>query len=61
MNRYIVIFALAWVIIIGALMFAPGIVTCIACGAKASQVLGLLTVIVGVTALAMNWKSLARG
>ncbi|MDT5158571.1 MAG: hypothetical protein QOC61_127 [Acidobacteriota bacterium] len=48
----VIVLALAWVIIIGALMIIPyngGIVVeCIACGAMLTRVLGLISIVIGV-------------
>jgi predicted nucleic acid-binding Zn ribbon protein len=44
--------ALAWIIIVGALMIIPGsngpIVECIACGAMLTRVLGVISILLGV-------------
>jgi hypothetical protein len=48
----VIVLALAWVIIFGALMIIPWnggiIVECIACGATLTRVLGVVSIIIGV-------------
>jgi Peptidase family M23 len=43
--------AWAWIIVIGALMFTPGGVECIACGPTLSKTLGVVSIVLGVVGL----------
>jgi hypothetical protein len=48
MSRFLILFAWAWLIIIGALMIYPGGVQCIACGVTLTRIIGVISVLVGV-------------
>ena len=60
----VIVLALAWVIIIGALMIIPWnggiIVECIACGALLTRVLGLVSIIIGVAGFVAGKAAAAR-
>ena len=49
--------AWAWLIIIGALMFYPGGVECIACGAMLSKFMGVVSILIGVAGFATAGRS----
>ena len=61
----VIVLALAWVIIIGALMIIPWnggiIVECIACGALLTRVLGVVSIIIGVVGFVAGKAAAARG
>jgi hypothetical protein len=61
----VIVLALAWVIIIGALMIIPWnggiIVECIACGAMLTRVLGVVSIIIGVAGFVAGKATAARG
>lgn len=60
----VIVLALAWVIIIGALMIIPWnggiIVECIACGALLTRVLGLVSIVIGVAGFVAGKAAAAR-
>ena len=60
----VIVLALAWVIIIGALMIIPWnggiIVECIACGAMLTRVLGVVSIIIGVVGFVAGKATAAR-
>ncbi len=45
------VLAWAWIIIIGALMFTPGGVECIACGPTLNKMLGVVSIVIGALGL----------
>ena len=61
----VIVLALAWVIIVGALMIIPWnggiIVECIACGALLTRVLGVVSIIIGVAGFVTARAPSARG
>jgi hypothetical protein len=52
MSKFLIYLAWAWVIIIGGLMFTPGGVTCIACGAVLNNVIAIISIAIGVVGFA---------
>jgi hypothetical protein len=48
----------AWVIILGGLMITPGGVTCIKCGPGLTQIMGVVSILVGVAALVANQRAI---
>jgi hypothetical protein len=61
----VIVLALVWVIIVGALMIIPYnggiIVECIACGAVVTRVLGLVSIVLGVAGFLAGRAPAARG
>ena len=54
--------AWAWIIIVGGLMFVPGGFECIKCGPGLTKVLGVISIVLGIAGLAMDWRArTARG
>jgi hypothetical protein len=56
-KRFFIVFAWAWIIIIGALMITPGGIECIACGPILSRLLGVVSVALGVAGLVIYLSS----
>jgi hypothetical protein len=56
--------AWAWLIIIGGLMFTPGGVSCIACGAALNSVLAAVSIVLGVAGFVSEYmarRTLSQG
>jgi hypothetical protein len=47
--------AWAWIIMIGGLMIVPGGVYCIVCGPLLTNIIGAISVVIGLTGLVRNW------
>jgi hypothetical protein len=58
--KYMLVLAWAWLIILGALMITPGGVQCLVCGVLVTKVLGLFSIIVGISAFAINQRVAQR-
>lgn len=58
--KYVLVLAWAWLIILGALMITPGGVQCLVCGVSVTRVLGLFSIIVGISAFAINQRVAQR-
>jgi hypothetical protein len=58
--KYVLVLAWAWLIILGALMITPGGVQCLVCGVLVTKVLGLFSIIVGISAFAINQRVAQR-
>jgi hypothetical protein len=48
-DRFYRELAWAWLIIIGGLMITPGGIECIACGFVLTKILGVISVVIGIT------------
>jgi hypothetical protein len=57
MLKYIGPVTWAWMIIIGVLMITPGGVECIACGSVLTNIIGIVSVILGVVAFVVNRRA----
>ena len=61
MKSFIGALAPAWIIIVGGLMIIPRdggvIIECIACGLTLTRVLGVISIVIGVAALAMRGRT----
>jgi hypothetical protein len=53
-DRYYRELAWAWLIIIGGLMITPGGIECIACGFVLTRILGVISVVIGITGFVRN-------
>ena len=54
------VLAWAWLIIIGGLMIYPGGIECIACGSRlGTQILGVVSIALGVVGLIVNKEKMA--
>lgn len=60
MIKYIGPLTWAWVIILGGLMLTPGGVTCIKCGPVLTQIIGVISILIGVVAFAASQRALNR-
>ena len=58
--KNVLVLAWAWLIILGALMITPGGVQCLVCGVLVTKVLGLFSIIVGISAFAINQRVAQR-
>jgi hypothetical protein len=61
--KFVIVLALAWIIIVGGLMIIPGpngpIVECIACGRMLTYVLGAISIVLGVAGFAAGRGAVA--
>jgi hypothetical protein len=57
MSKFLIYLAWAWVIIIGGLMFTPGGLTCIACGAALNNLIAIVSIAIGVVGFATQARS----
>lgn len=47
-------FAWAWIIMTGVLMITPGGVYCIACGPIVSPIMGVISILIGISGLVVD-------
>lgn len=60
MIKYISPLTWAWVIILGGLMITPGGVTCIKCGPVLTQIMGVISILIGIVAFVANQRAINR-
>lgn len=48
--------AWVWIIIVGGLIITPGGIECIACGPVLTTAIGVISIALGVTGLAVTWR-----
>jgi hypothetical protein len=53
--------AWAFLIILGGLMLTPEGIDCIACGDTLSPIIGIIAILIGIAAFALNWRQVAVG
>ncbi len=58
-KRWIGPLAWAWVIIIGGIMITPGGINPIVTNPALAQILGAIAVVLGITAIAVNWREIS--
>lgn len=61
MQRYVGPLAWAFLIILGGLMLTPEGIVCIACGDTLSPIVGIIAILIGLAAFALNWRQVAVG
>jgi hypothetical protein len=61
MARMIGPLAYAWLIIIGALMFTPDGVQCIACGPMGTRIVGVISILLGVVGFIAGRRAPSAG
>lgn len=59
MQRYVGPLAWAFPIILGGLMLTPRGIVCIACGDSLTPVVGIIAILIGLAAFALNWRQVA--
>ena len=59
MTRFIGVLAWAWIIVIGGLMITPGGIDCIVCGPLLTRVLGVMSIVLGITGLALSQRNVS--
>jgi len=60
MMKYIGPLTWIWVIILGGLMITPGGVTCIKCGPVLTQIIGVISILIGIVAFVANQRAINR-
>ncbi|GET38485.1 hypothetical protein [Microseira wollei] len=53
--------AWAWLIIIGGLMITPGGIDCIVCGPVISRVIGVISILIGVSGFVVSLRQRSVG
>ncbi|HSF73020.1 MAG TPA: hypothetical protein VLA84_04380 [Microcoleus sp.] len=48
--------AWAWIIVIGGLMITPGGIDCIACGPLLTRFMGVISILIGISGLAIGFR-----
>jgi hypothetical protein len=51
MPKIIILFAWAWIIIVGGLMITPGGISCIRCGPSLSMLIAVVSIVLGIAGL----------
>ena len=59
MVKYLAPITWLWVIIVGALMLTPNGVVCLVCGVLLTKIIGILSVLIGITGFALNRQRIA--
>jgi len=60
MTKYVDRLTWIWVIVLGGLMITPGGVSCIKCGPVLTQMIGVISILIGIAAFVANQRATNR-
>jgi hypothetical protein len=61
MTNLISLLAWAWIIVIGGLMITPGGIFCIVCGPIINNLIGIVSILIGVSGFAVSLRQRSVG